>query len=257
MKIDNSAVTNRLAQLLLGKKLLQPGTNNYKLAKNTVETYILNLAPYKQNSKGTNLCPGSTPGCQEGCLFTAGQGRMPNVVTTRALNTEVFIHYRKNFLNRLRDELRGLNLLAGLEKKKYAVRLNGTSDVDFIRLIEVETGTNVLDFTDLIFYDYTKIHPRIQQYAGKGYHLVFSRSETNWADCQKELEAGRNVAVVFHPFIPSTFEGWPVVNGDEHDMRFADPKGVIIGLTAKGKAKNDKKGFVVHHSEWKSSVTEP
>jgi hypothetical protein len=36
----------------------------------------------------------------------------------------------------------------------------------------------------------------------------------------------------------------PVFNGDESDLRFLDPKGVIVGLYAKGKAKKDNTGFV-------------
>jgi hypothetical protein len=35
------------------------------------------------------------------------------------------------------------------------------------------------------------------------------------------------------------------INGDENDLRFLDPKGVVVGLTAKGKAKSDTSGFVV------------
>ena len=39
---------------------------------------------------------------------------------------------------------------------------------------------------------------------------------------------------------------WYVIDGDEHDARFTDAgPGVIIGLTAKGKAKHDASGFVV------------
>jgi hypothetical protein len=35
-----------------------------------------------------------------------------------------------------------------------------------------------------------------------------------------------------------------VFNGDESDLRFLDPQGVIVGLYAKGKAKKDTSGFV-------------
>ena len=37
----------------------------------------------------------------------------------------------------------------------------------------------------------------------------------------------------------------PVFNGDTNDLRFLDPKGAIIGLYAKGKAKKDCTGFTV------------
>ena len=36
-----------------------------------------------------------------------------------------------------------------------------------------------------------------------------------------------------------------VISGDDHDLRFTDPHGKIVGLEAKGKAKQDNSGFVV------------
>jgi len=44
--------------------------------------------------------------------------------------------------------------------------------------------------------------------------------------------------------MPETYEGTPVFNGDDSDLRFLDPKGVVVGLYAKGKAKKDTSGFV-------------
>ena len=45
--------------------------------------------------------------------------------------------------------------------------------------------------------------------------------------------------------LPETFLGRPVINGDKDDLRFLDPKNVIVGLYAKGKAKKDTSGFVI------------
>jgi hypothetical protein len=36
-----------------------------------------------------------------------------------------------------------------------------------------------------------------------------------------------------------TYEGFPVIDGDVNDLRFLDPKGVVVGLKAKGDAKKD------------------
>ena len=64
----------------------------------------------------------------------------------------------------------------------------------------------------------------------------------------KGLAQGYNIATVFGikktlP-MPETYLGLPVFNGDESDLRFLDPKGVVVGLYAKGKAKKDTTGFV-------------
>ena len=58
-----------------------------------------------------------------------------------------------------------------------------------------------------------------------------------------------NVAVVFdtkvgHP-LPRRYLGARVIDGDLHDLRFLDPRGVVVGLRAKGLAKADQSGFVV------------
>ena len=59
-------------------------------------------------------------------------------------------------------------------------------------------------FPDLQFVDYTKSAPGANAPRGsaairwpRNYHLTFSRSETNEADCEEVLAAGGNVAVVF------------------------------------------------------------
>lgn len=69
------------------------------------------------------------------------------------------------------------------------------------------------------------------------------------------IRQGWNVAVVFRN-VPEKYlltaqddgleyaEYMPVVSGDQDDLRFLDPRGVIVGLTPKGKAKQDTSGFV-------------
>ena len=55
-------------------------------------------------------------------------------------------------------------------------------------------------FNGVQFYDYTKITKRALAFATgdtpENYHLTFSKTENNDADCIKVLEAGGNVAVV-------------------------------------------------------------
>jgi hypothetical protein len=80
------------------------------------------------------------------------------------------------------------------------------------------------------------------------YQLTFSAADGNDADVYRAIAEGLNVAVVFGikktlP-MPESFLGRPVFNGDESDLRFLDPKGVVVGLYAKGKAKKDVSGFV-------------
>jgi hypothetical protein len=105
-------------------------------------------------------------------------------------------------------------------------------------------------FPAIQFYDYTKNPNRIAAYLeGKlpaNYQLTFSRSEDNGPIALSILGSGGNVAIVFSSAkLPESFQGKPVVDGDESDLRFLDPRGCVVGLKAKGKARRDLSGFVV------------
>jgi hypothetical protein len=130
-------------------------------------------------------------------------------------------------------------------------RLNGTSDLSFEKYEVLRDGQSYENifkaFPEVQFYDYTKILGRkINTIAN--YHLTFSNADGNEADVARAIAQGYNVATVFgqkktEP-MPSAFMELPVFNGDESDLRFLDPKGVVVGLYAKGKAKKDTTGFV-------------
>jgi hypothetical protein len=126
-------------------------------------------------------------------------------------------------------------------------RLNGTSDLSWEKY-EILDGRNIFQmFPDIQFYDYTKVLGRKVKHLSN-YHLTFSAADGNDLDVVQALNEGLNVATVFglkksEPMIEQ-YNGLPVFNGDESDLRFLDPKGVIVGLYAKGKAKKDQTGFV-------------
>ena len=67
-----------------------------------------------------------------------------------------------------------------------------------------------------------------------------------WDKAQAFYGRGMNYAVVFkNKLLPVGYEGYPVINGDSTDLRFLDPKGVVVGLYAKGRAKKSDSGFAV------------
>lgn len=200
-------------------------------------TGILHLAPY--NLSGRNVCPFASAGCAKACLNTAGFGRYKNVQDARIDRTRLYFTQRAGFMAMLSLEIQALVRKGARDGLKVAVRLNGTSD------LSVETWGIMEQFPDVQFYDYTKVPKRlINNVLPANYHLTFSRSESNEATAQLIANMGHNVAVVFKE-LPATYLGKKVVNGDDTDLRFLGPKGVVIGLTAKGRAKWDKSGFVV------------
>jgi hypothetical protein len=214
-------------------------TANYKTVKGEKLGYltgILYLAPAKIS--GYEVCPRRSAGCTEACLYTAGMGKFSNVQQARIKKTKQFFEDRDNFLMQLRKDITALVRKAKKTNMTPAVRLNGTSDIEWTRFGIME------EFPDVQFYDYTKVLNRLKQPIPKNYHITFSKSEDNEMDCRWALNLGFNVAVVFNK-LPETYFARPVISGDETDVRFEDARGVIVGLTAKGKAKKDLNNFVI------------
>jgi hypothetical protein len=127
-------------------------------------------------------------------------------------------------------------------------RLNATSDIRWENEPCVRDGVtfpNIMSaFPGITFYDYTKLPNR--RNLPTNYTLTFSRAEHNDTHARAESDAGNNVAVVFRKTLPQTWNGRQVIDGLATDLRFLDPRGVVVGLLAKGrKAQRDTSGFVL------------
>ncbi len=212
-------------------------------------TGILHLAPHKIS--GHNVCPFASAGCSKACLNTAGFGRYKNVQDARIARTNLFFDDRPTFLAMLEGEIASLRYTAKKKGLKVAIRLNGTSDLSW-ESIRGPDGFSVIErHPDINWYDYCKSPDRMHRYLEgqlpSNYHLTFSRSETNEVFAKGISAKGGNVAVVFADTLPKTFWGKKVISGDVSDLRFLDPRGVIVGLTAKGRGKWDKSGFVIRN----------
>lgn len=250
-------------------KLLTVG--NPKIAKGTAYGYltaVLHLAP--GNLSGYQVCPKATEGCLAACLNTAGRGglmagvsrlthadvaagKVNAIQAARIRKTRWYFEDRAGFMAALVADIRKLYRLAASLGLKPAIRPNGTSDIPWERvaLTLADNGQrfdNVMAvFPGVQFYDYTKRPNRRDLPAN--YSLTFSLAEDNEADAARAFAAGMNVAAVFRD-VPQAFYftggnlRGRVIDGDAHDLRFLDPKGVIVGLKAKGNAKRDTSGFV-------------
>lgn len=238
-------------------KLFTVGDSNPKTGKSAklgYLTFVLHFAPW--DVSGYQACPVETAlDCHVPCLNLAGRGgifkkgEISNAIqAARVRKTIFFFENRAEFMAALYKEI-----LAGI---KYAqrmglvpvFRLNGTSDIAWEKIrfsIDGQEYRNIMAaFPDVQFYDYTKIPGRVTP---PNYSLTFSRSARNELNVIKSMARGDNVAVVFDHArpLPSEFLGRPVIDGDDHDLRFLDVPGAIVGLKAKGPARRDLSGFVV------------
>ena len=225
-------------------------TANPKIQKGTKLGYlslILHLAP--STLSGRNTCPKATPGCIASCLNTAGRGGMfkrgettNTIQKARIRKTRYFYEQRQDFMLDLKKDIEKAIKLAAKMNLIPVFRLNGTSDLSWEKY-DMLPGLNVFEcFPQVQFYDYTKVLGRKVKGIAN-YHLTFSKAENNDSDVAEALLQGMSVVAVYDA-IPAG-----VPSADETDLRFLDPKGVMLGLKAKGKAKKDYSGFVIRLTE--------
>jgi hypothetical protein len=215
--------------------------------KKNFVTGILYLAPARES--GYQTCSSSSPGCRISCLYGSGRSLMfPAIKEARIRKTKMFFEQRKEFMLMLEKDIEKLISYGKKNNFNVVCRLNGTSNIFWERIsFESSDGknyNNIMErFPNVQFYDYTKhsTHKNLP----KNYHITFSLSENNEHHARKAIENNMNIAVVFrNKNLPKEYLGLRVISGDEDDIRPLDPKGVCVGLYAKGAAKADRSGFV-------------
>jgi hypothetical protein len=225
-------------------------TSNAKTVKGEKKgwfTSVLYLAPHTLS--GVNVCSHATPSCIDGCLNTAGRGQFKKIQQSRIIRTQLLNQNREAFIEILVSDIRATIRKAERLGMSPCIRLNGTSDLPWEN-IRINSKNNAMqEFNDIQWYDYTKVPIRMKKFLSGGmpenYHLTFSRSGSNDSAVKSVLDSGGNVAVVFRKYLPADWMGKKVINGDESDLRFLDPAGVVVGLKAKGRARSSGGDFVV------------
>lgn len=205
-------------------------------------TAIMYLAPHTIATTKT-LCPHASPACMVACLYSAGRGAFNNVQAARMRKAQWFENDLDTFMFQLAHDIDRFQAYATKRDFIPCVRLNGTSDILWER-IRAGARRNIMDcFPGLQFYDYTKCPPRLRRGLPVNYDLTFSEAENNLHAVKQALNDGFRVATVFKT-LPAKHLGRKVIDGDENDLRFLDRAPAIIGLKAKGKARQDQSGFV-------------
>jgi hypothetical protein len=258
----SSAARDEVTSAPIRKLLTIGNPKTIKGQKKGYKTAILHLAP--STGSGFNTCPAATAGCAAACLNTAGRGGFdPQIPAARIRRTRWFMLRRDEFMSQLAREIAAHVRSCARDGWIPAVRLNGTSDIRW-ESTPVAGFDNIMSmFPEVRFYDYTKLTNRRNLPAN--YTLTLSAHEgTPDVEVLSHVAQGGNVAMVFRSreimtrsksskgqgilmrrmAMPETWNGVPVVDGDESDLRFLDPTGCIVGLRAKGNAVLDNSGFV-------------
>jgi hypothetical protein len=157
-------------------------------------------------------------------------------------------------MHQLQNELIRERAKAERRGYKLIVRLNGTSDIRWENIVLGYSYANIMEaLPDIQFYDYSKIANRRNIPANYDITFSYSGVEAYQPFVAKAVANGERIAVVFRNRAiveqllanGETFLGLTVVDGDNTDIRHLDPKGAVVALYAKGKARYDQSGFVV------------
>lgn len=236
--------------------------NNPKASKATKYGYlnaILYMAPADSADGTFNLCA-NAGSCKALCLGRESgraairkEGTENAATTARAKRAIAFMRDRAAFMDEAARDVAKLSILATRQGLSLCYRFNGSTDIGYgvLRPL-IEANPHVL------FIDYTKNPSKMAQYlAGRfapNYHVTFSLDRGTESVASNErlalrfLAQGGNVTVVSTAPRPVEWQGYPTVDGDQHDIRTPDMdgRGNWIWLTPKGhKAMCDTSGFVV------------
>ena len=225
-------------------------TNQPKLEKSKALNYFtagLQLAP--SNLSGFEVCAYACIACIANCINFAGHGGIgldENGLNTaqraRIARTRLLFTDPQRFFSILLLEIEAHVRRARKLGMVPIFRLNVFSDLPWERMLVDGVRTVFQCFPDVQFMDYTKypIDRRPVEMLPTNYNLTMSLADTNDSECVRALHSGRNVAVVFQlnkgEELPPTFGGFPVVDGDVHDLRFLDISPAVVGLRVKGHA---------------------
>jgi len=228
------AVIVQVAHLIRGTRKLFTSPNQFKLLKGQESegfaTIGLNLSPSKESFRftGVDMCPLASIACIASCLKLSGHNALDMNMISRIARTILWIHAPTTFLHWAGVEIARYKRWAHNKGLTLAIRPNLLSD-DTALAGAIKTLAGM----DTPIYDYTAINGAL--YLSDGVHRTYSRKEGRDAEALEVLSAGHPVAVVFAGELPTTWEGYPVINGDKHDLRFIDACGpVVVGLKVKG-----------------------
>jgi hypothetical protein len=201
---------------------------------------ILQLAPrtnagIKDDSgKPVSFCDMlASKDCIVACIANQGRNQFDPAQRAQIFRSWAYHYHREQFLALLRRDLATLKRWAAKRNLTPAARLDGTSGVGWAEFAAT---------TDVTLYDYSEKAGRVMQSLTDpswpaNYKLCYSfkGTESSRTNAKLILAAGGTVAAVFdRPHRDGdTWEGFPSVDGDMHDVRAIDPAGHVVWLKAK------------------------
>lgn len=194
------------------------------------DTLVLYLSASK--NAGVDLCKFASTGCRLACLVASGHALIEanagknTIAISRIVKTWLTVYRRDIAETVLCAEIEAAKKRAEKRGRKFAVRINGTSDLCFADVINA--------FPTVQFYDYTKDPGRV---ALPNYHLTFSYADASKARIKHYKQAIKRGQSIAFPVIANDFDEACALpdcySMDETDLRFLDNAGKYGILKAK------------------------
>jgi len=231
--------------------------SSQKLVKGSLQGFdSLGLYLSPASKSGKNLCSFSCNGCEAACLDESGH----NLIEKRAGHNSIDIarilrswtlEFRKDIAYKiLSQEIISGNRKALKNGRKFCVRLNCTSDVDFSDLIA--------SFPEIQFYDYTK-NPN--NTGAENHHITFSWGGFSKGRLQHYRDALARGQKIAFPIVKTDVErvlNLPNTQSfDQTDLRFLDgPEqfGILAVKETGNTQKGIKEGFFLTYEAFQEAI---
>ena len=190
-------------------------------------TSVLYMQPADKVSTVT-LCPSAALfGCKADCLISSGMLGLTTGQAAATRRTILFLLDPIRFYAMLTKEINAKHKKHG---KKLAIRLNGTTDIDFTDFIA--------SMPHIRFYDYSKVYSRLLKNRLANYDLTYSGSAYSqkvMVMTARAVRAGHRVAIAFNTGETRGEFKMPtdLADFDTTDLRFTD-NNELGGLKFKG-----------------------
>ena len=190
-------------------------------------TSVLYMQPADKVSTVTLCAAAALFGCQNDCLISSGMLGLTTGQAAATRRTILFLLDPARFFSMLTKEINAKHKKHG---SKLAIRLNGTTDIDFTDFIA--------SMPHIRFYDYTKIYSRLTKNRLANYDLTFSGSAYSSkviGMTARAVRAGHRVAIAFNTGETRGEFKMPkdIADFDTTDLRFTDGQ-ELGGLKFKG-----------------------
>jgi hypothetical protein len=224
----------------------------------------LPMATAEKHPTTPNFCVGSSEACRHSCLVFSGQNYLDDYnVAIKFRRTQAFLEEPEAFGKLLYEA--ALSHYRNAPKPKNATKKHEAAPKGFIPMVRLNVFQDIPwevvmpwffeELPDLQMYDYTKVFGRK---VPDNYDLTFSNSGGNLRLVNDSLDQGTRVALVAHVpgwthefrhrkgetdrqyearrhaawvgALPAECRGFPVIDGDESDVRPLDPAPSVVAL---------------------------